>query len=151
MLKCPSPLISPHALACSLPSDQHFALALCRPVSNEQAAAQSAWRLARRQWVAQLRSLLSPLQDPVASLRSYIGRIASTSATAGAAAAAADPASQRPGAGRHGVADGVPKPVGDALVAAAGQEARSAALKLLQVRLSARSADGLAVVMPSTA
>lgn len=113
-------------------------LRLCRPVSSEQAAAQSAWRLARRQWVAQLRSLLSPLQDPVASLRSYIARVAGTDAAAAAAtaaAAAAAPASQQLANGGHSGEGGVPKPVGDALVAAAGQEARSAALKLLQVCL----------------
>ena len=106
---------------------------LCRPLSSEQAAAQSAWRLARRRWVAQLCTLLSPLQDPVASFRAYVARVAGTSAASAAAAAAADPASQQHAAGRLDTAHGVPKSVGDALVAAAAQDARSAALKLLQV------------------
>lgn len=100
------------------------------PVSSEHAAAQSAWRLARRQWVAQLRSLLSPLQDPVASLRAYITRIAGADVAA-AAAMAADGAAGGAGGGNGAAA--VPKMVGDALVAAAGEEAHSAALKLLQV------------------
>ena len=106
---------------------------LCRPLSSEQAAVQSAWRLARRQWVAQLCTLLSPLQDPAALLRAYIAHIAGTSAASAAADAAADPASPQHAAGRADTADGVPKSVGDALVAAAAQDARSAALKLLQV------------------
>ena len=112
---------------------------LCRPLSSEQAAAQSAWRVARRQWVAQLCRLLAPLQDPVASFRAYIAHVAGSSAASAAAAAAADPAPQQHAAGRLVAADGVPKSVGDALVAAAAQDARSAALKLLQVCSPARA------------
>lgn len=112
---------------------------LCRPLSSEQAAAQSAWRLARRQWVEQLCTLLAPLQDPVASFRAYIAHIAGTSAASAAVAAAADLASLQNAAGRPDTADGVPKSVGDALVAAAAQDARSAALKLLQVCSPARA------------
>jgi hypothetical protein len=106
---------------------------LCRPLSSEQAAAQSAWRLARRQWVAQLCTLLAPLQDPVASFRAYVAHVAGTSAASAAAAAAADPASPQHATGKADTAGGVPKSVGDGLVAAAAQDARSAALKLLQV------------------
>jgi hypothetical protein len=112
---------------------------LCRPLSSEQAAAQSAWRLARRQWVAQLCTLLAPLQDPVASFRAYIAHIAGTSAASAAAAAAADPPSPQHAAGGADTAGRVPKSVGDALVAAAAQDAHSAALKLLQVCSAARA------------
>lgn len=100
---------------------------------------QSAWRLGRRRWLAQLRSQLSPLQDPVASLRSYISRLAGTDAAAAAAAAAAAPlAAQSLAAGDvggNGSGDGatVPRAVGDALVATAGTQAHAAAAKLLQV------------------